>query len=224
MQREPVPLWIPSLRVLFLYVIKFSALPLQLKLLLVVSTCSTAGCSTQKCRKKCCLLLPETSRIFFFFVFFCSSWKRGRLISHPASGCILIKSFVQWLQSILHVQQGKSPSDRYYLAYFYSWEFAAFGAIWRHCQHLVISSAEWMCQDGCFQTQPQFQHSPPVCLGTVRSFLPQPPHPYHRYDKHPFPRVNISLCRAAEVPRRGEDLQISLPSHFGCILCACFLL
>lgn len=157
--------------------------------------------------------------------FFFSSWKRGRLIFCPASGCILIKSFVQWLQSILQVQQGKSPSDRYYLAYFYAEHLQPSEPSRRWCcLHLVISSAEWICQDRSFQIQPQFEHRPLVRLGTVRSFLPQPPHPYNRYDNHSFPWVNISLCDAAEVPRRGEDLQISLHSHFGyiCVRVFCF--
>lgn len=72
--------------------------------------------------------------------------------------------------------------------------------------------------------QSQFEHSPPVCLDKVTLFLPQPPHPYNRYDNHPFPWVNISLCDAAEVPWRGEDLRISLHSQFGyiCLRVFCF--
>lgn len=129
--REPTPLRALSLHALFLYVIKFPALPLHLGLLLAVSTRS-AGCSrTQKYRMKHCLLLAEASRVFFFifYFFFYNSWKRGKLLSCPASGCILIESFVQWLRSILQLQKDKSSTDKHYLAYFYSWEFAAFRPI-----------------------------------------------------------------------------------------------
>lgn len=113
--REPAPLRALSLHALFLYVIKFPALPLHLGLLLAVSARS-AGCSrTQKYRMKHCLLLAEAGRIFFY-----NSWKRGKLLSCPASGCILMESFVQWLQSILQVQKDKFSTDKHYLAYFYS--------------------------------------------------------------------------------------------------------
>lgn len=185
----------------------------------------TAGCSTQKCRKKCCLLLPETSRFFFFliFIFFCSSWKRGRLISHPASGCILIKSFVQWLQSILHIQQDKSPSDRYYLAYFYSWEFAAFGAIRRRCLHLVISSAEWMCQDGCFKPGPSSNTALQcawVPLDPSSSASPSLSQVWQS-SLPPGKHFIMRCCRSTSEGRRPTDKSAF---SFWLYLCACFLL
>lgn len=76
--REPTPLRALSLHALFLYVIKFPALPLHLGLLLAVSTRS-AGCSrTQKYRMKHCLLLAEASRVFFlFFILFFTIAGRG---------------------------------------------------------------------------------------------------------------------------------------------------
>lgn len=213
--REPAPLRALSLHALFLYVIKFPALPLHLGLLLAVSARS-AGCSrTQKYRMKHCLLLAEAGRIFFTIAGRGGSYYLVQPLAafwwNPLSnGCKVFCKYrrinsqqtsIIWPIFTAENSQPSAPS--------------------RPSPGDLLS---WMNMSSSVFSLPVPILTQPSGVPGQSASPPWVSHPCNRYDSHPFPWANASLCAAAAEPWRGEDLQISLHSHFRdiCVCVFCF--